>query len=76
MDISRAPQKKPLLKRYWPAFAGAGAIASVLLITQSFGNASYVADADGIVLGEVRHGDFAVQVRGVGTLVPKNIQWL
>ena len=76
MDITRKPQKKPLLKRYWPAFVIAGVFVVGYFLVSRFGGAGYVADHDKLVYGEVKRGDFSVQIRGVGTLVPKNIQWL
>lgn len=33
-------------------------------------------DAAGLVISEVRRGDFKVSVRGTGVLAPDNIQWL
>jgi multidrug efflux pump subunit AcrA (membrane-fusion protein) len=76
MDISLKPQNKPLLKRYWYALPVAGVVIALVVANQSFGNATYVAERDKLIFGEVKRGDFAVQIRGVGTLVPKHIQWL
>jgi len=76
MDITRQPQKKSVLKRYWLAIPVTGVIIATLVAFNSFGSASYVADRESLIFGEVKRGDFSVQIRGVGTLVPKNIQWL
>lgn len=76
MDITRQPQKKPLLKRYWPALAIAAVVVVGYFVVSRFGGAGYVVDHDKLVYGEVKRGDFSVQIRGVGTLVPKNIEWL
>ncbi len=74
MDIHRQPQQKTPWKRYWPALTVA-AVGVALIAFNSFGSASYVASRDSLIFGDVKRGDFVVQVRGVGTLSPKNIQW-
>lgn len=76
MDIARNPQTKPVMRRYWPLLAAAGVLLALFLIYRSIGGASYVAQRRNLVFSEVRRGEFAIQIRGVGTLVPKNIQWL
>jgi len=76
MDISIQPAKKPTLKRYWPTLPLAAVIAAVYVVSTGVGSASYVVDRDGLAFGAVTRGDFAVQIRGIGALVPKNIQWL
>lgn len=76
MDISRQPQNKSLLKRYWPVFPVVGVIIAIFAAAESFGSASYVVDQERLVFGDVKRGDFSIQVRGVGSLIPKNIQWL
>ena len=76
MDISIQPERKSLLKRYWLLIPLAVVVTAILALTNSFGSASYVADRDKLVLGGVQRGEFFVQIRGVGTLVPKNMQWL
>jgi multidrug resistance efflux pump len=76
MDIARKPQKKPVLRRYWPLFAAVGVVMALFVVYRSIGGASYVAQRRNLVFSEVRRGEFAIQIRGVGTLVPKNIQWL
>lgn len=76
MDISRQPQNKPLLKRYWPVLPVVGVIIAIFAAAESFGSASYVVDHERLVFGDVKRGDFSIQVRGVGSLIPKNIQWL
>lgn len=75
MDITRQPQKKTPWKRYWPAVPAVLALIVALYALQSFGNASYVASRDSLIFGNVKRGEFLVQIRGVGVLVPKNIQW-
>ena len=76
MDINRQPVKKPFLKRYWPALAIAAVVVTGYFLVDRFGGGSYVVDHDKLAYGDVKRGDFSVQIRGVGTLVPKNIQWL
>lgn len=76
MDIARQVRNKRFTKRHlWiGGIVAAGAIA--LLARGGLGSASYVADKDDIVIGEVRRGDFSVQVRGVGVLQPKDMHML
>jgi HlyD family secretion protein len=76
MDITLQAQKKPLWKRYWPVATASLAILLVFIAYTRLGNASYVAKRDALVFGEVKRGDFLVQIRGVGALVPKNVQWV
>ncbi|MHB1059237.1 MAG: efflux RND transporter periplasmic adaptor subunit [Rhodanobacter sp.] len=76
MDIARKPLKKPVLRRYWPLFAAGGVVMALFLIYRSIGGASYVAQRRNLVFSEVRRGEFVIQIRGVGMLVPKNIRWL
>ncbi|TDR45089.1 multidrug resistance efflux pump [Tahibacter aquaticus] len=75
MDITRKTEKKAPWKRYWPVLPAAVALLVALYALQSFGSASYVASRDSLIFGDVKRGDFLVQIRGVGVLVPKNIQW-
>ncbi|MBB1062081.1 efflux RND transporter periplasmic adaptor subunit [Marilutibacter spongiae] len=76
MDIARQAAKKNGLRRYWlPIAVGAGVLVLVGLTQMVNGN-GFSVDRDKLVFGEVQRGDFSVQVRGIGTLVPKNIQWL
>jgi multidrug resistance efflux pump len=76
MDIAIEPQKKTLLRRYWPVIPIVGAIIAIAMARQSFGSASYVVHRESLVFGDVQRGEFAIQIRGVGSLVPKNIQLL
>lgn len=76
MDISIQKERKPLLKRYWFLVPLAAIILAIIVLTGGFGSASYVADREKLLFGDVKRGEFSVQIRGVGTLVPKNIQVL
>jgi HlyD family secretion protein len=76
MDISIQPERKSYLRRYWFLIPLTAIVIAVVALTGSLGSASYVADRANIVFGDVKRGEFSVQVRGTGTLVPKNIQWL
>jgi HlyD family secretion protein len=74
MDIPVAPRKKWMQKKYW-LIAGAALLLPVAVIaTRSVSSVSYIADASTLVFGEVQRGNFAVLVRGPGTLVPKDIR--
>ena len=77
MDISIQATKKSPLRRYWPIIIPVlGALIAIVIVSRSFGSATYVVDRDKLVFGKVQRGDFSIQVRGVGVLVPKNIQFL
>lgn len=76
MDIARQPQKKSWLKRFWLPIAIGSAVVLVFGASRLVGGATYSIDKEKLIFGEVKRGEFAVQVRGVGVLVPKNIQWL
>lgn len=78
MDIVRENTRQSGLSRnQWLMVAGGVLIVLVIIIAgRSFGNASYIADRDQLLIGTVQQGDFAVQVRGPGVLVPKNLYWL
>ncbi len=76
MDIVRQTKKSTWLKRFWLPIAISGALVLVFGVSRLFGGASYSVDRDKLIFGEVKRGEFAVQIRGVGVLVPKHIQWL
>ena len=74
MDIARAPRKKT--GRY--ILIGAGVV--VLIIATIFINglkpAAPTVDMAVTIQDSVRRGDLAIEVRGPGTLVPEQIQWV
>lgn len=75
MDITRSASKKKFnWRRYWPVAAVAAAILITAIFLNSVNGASYVVDKQDVIIGEVKRGEFVVEVRGVGTLVPKDIQ--
>jgi multidrug efflux pump subunit AcrA (membrane-fusion protein) len=76
MDIRIEPNRRPLLRRYWPVLPALGVVVALVVANRSFGSATYVAEGDELAFGAVQRGEFAVQVRGAGTLVPKHVQWL
>lgn len=78
MDIARksSDAKKWFRKRYW-LWGGIVALVAIVVLTRTvFGSASYSVNKDDVVIGTVQRGDFAVQVRGIGLLVPKDVQLL
>lgn len=62
-------------RRVW-LVAGCSVLAVGVLAWHSIGRADQVASRDRITLAQVHQGEFLVQVRGVGTLSPKNTQFL
>lgn len=74
MDIPVAPRKKWMQKKYW-IIAGVALLLPVAVIaTRSATSVSYIAASSTLVYGDVQRGDFAVLVRGPGTLVPKDVR--
>jgi multidrug efflux pump subunit AcrA (membrane-fusion protein) len=76
MDIARTRNKIVGIKRYWIPLSVGAALLIAIGISRVVGSSAYSVDSDKIIVGEVKQGDFSVQVRGIGTLAPKNIQWL
>jgi len=76
LDISRSKQKSPFIKRYLPWALVAIVVGSGLNYAWSLTQAEFSIDAERLVYGEVKRGDFTVSVRGSGLLVPDKIQWL
>ena len=78
MDIAikSSGAKKWIRKRYWLLGGAAALIVILYLVRNVFGSAAYAVDKEDVVIGTVQRGDFAVQVRGIGVLVPKDIQLL
>ncbi|MCF2856181.1 HlyD family efflux transporter periplasmic adaptor subunit [Pseudoalteromonas sp. SMS1] len=76
MDITRntTKNKKVNLRRYWPIIAVAIVVLISAIALTSLNGASYIVDKQDVVIGEVHRGEFVVEVRGVGTLIPKDVQ--
>jgi multidrug resistance efflux pump len=76
MDVLLPVQKQPLWRRKWLALPLLAIVIAVLIGTSSFGTADYVVDKDRVSIGEVKRGEFLVQVRGTGVLTSKHNQVL
>lgn len=76
MDILRQEVKKHPLRRYGWKVAAAGGLISLLIVMLSYASADYVVKREQVTVAEVQNGEFLVQVRGIGVLTPKNIQFL
>lgn len=77
MDIVlEKKQRKLLPTRRWLASLLALPVILAGGYVWSLNQAGGSVDGAGLVIGEVRRGDFKVSVRGTGVLVPDNIQWL
>jgi HlyD family secretion protein len=72
--IEQKPRKVLTRQRLLVGLLLVPAIATAVMWSQSHGDGSI--DRDGLVISEVERSDFKVSVRGSGTLVPDNIQWL
>lgn len=77
MDIARnSGGAKKWFRNRWVWGAVVALVVIVFLTRTGFGSASYVVDKDDVVIGTVQRGDFSVQVRGIGVLLPKDIHLL
>lgn len=76
MDISITNKKQYRLKALWPFALLIVVIALALNYSFSLAQADFVVDDETMVYAKVKHGNFYVSVRGTGTLVADNIQWL
>ena len=76
MDIARNNHKISGVKRYWLPLLIGFALLLALGVSRVIGSGGYTVEQDKLIIGDVKRGVFSVQVRGIGTLVPKNIQWL
>ena len=77
MDVQRDDLKRQR-RRKQTILIGA-ALAAVLLVTIGLAQlepAAPTADADTLYLSTVQRGEMLRQVRGPGTLVPENLQWI
>lgn len=76
MDIVRSKDKKKINLKQWLSFA-AIAVVSLVLAANLLGNSSvYHVDKSDLLIAEVQRGQLNISVRGVGTLVPKDIRWV
>ncbi len=77
MDIRRQGiAEKKRRTRWLLGAAGAVAIAAVTMALAGLDPAAPTVDQDTVWIGSVERGDFERQVRGHGTLVPKNLRWI
>ena len=72
--IEQKPRRLLTRQRLIVALLLVPAIAAAVMWSQGHGDGSI--DSDGLVISEVERSNFKVSVRGSGTLVPDNIQWL
>ncbi|WP_200956245.1 hypothetical protein, partial [Lysobacter sp. Root983] len=78
MDILRESQPvAPWWRRHrrW-LLVSAGAAVLVVAAMSVLGRADQLASRDRVVLAKVKQGEFLVQVRGVGELTSKHMQFL
>lgn len=76
LDISVTNKKQNRLKSLWPFALLIVVIALALNYSFSLAQADFVVDDETMVYAKVKQGNFYVSVRGTGTLVADNIQWL
>ncbi len=77
MDIS-IPQSgnKLTLKRYRNAIAGGVLLLALLITIYNYRFSPYKISRGSVAIAEVKYGDFAVEVRGNGVLLPQDINWV
>ena len=76
LDISITNKKQYRLKSLWPFALLIVVIALALNYSFSLAQADFFVDDETMVYAKVKQGNFYVSVRGTGTLVADNIQWL
>ena len=77
MDIHRPELKqKRLRRRLWQSAAAGMTLLIIAYFTLSLEPAMPKVDAAAVWQGEVEFGEFVREVRGPGTLVPREIRWL
>ena len=77
VDIHRPELKKKRQKKQW-LYGGIGvaALAAVGLAVSSMGPAAPTIARNSVWMDTVQEGEFLREVRGPGTLVPKEIRWI
>jgi len=74
MDIVRKNKKKnPYVKK---AIIGLVAVCSIGFVGKYAMGSKHTVSANTVLLDAVQQGDFNIDVRGVGVLVPKKVYWL
>jgi len=77
MDIHRPELKqKRLRRRLWQYAAGVVALSFIAYLAVSLEPAMPTVDSAAVWVGEVEFGEFVREVRGPGTLVPREIRWI
>ncbi|WP_248732183.1 HlyD family efflux transporter periplasmic adaptor subunit [Pseudomonas sp. MWU13-2517] len=77
MDISIAPPKNKLvLKKHSKAIAAGVFLLLLLLVIYNYQFSPYQVSRSSVTVAEVKYGNFAVEVRGNGVLLPLDINWV
>lgn len=77
MDIHRPELKqKRLRRRLWQSAAAGVTLLLIAYLTLSLEPAMPKVEAAAVWIGEVEFGEFVREVRGPGTLVPREIRWI
>ncbi len=77
MDIHRPELKqKRLRRRLWQSAAAGGTLLIVAYLVMSLEPAMPKVESASVWLGTVEFGEFVREVRGPGTLVPREIRWV
>ncbi|WP_144922341.1 MULTISPECIES: efflux RND transporter periplasmic adaptor subunit [unclassified Pseudomonas] len=77
MDISIPQQgKKRVLKKHRNAMVGGVLLLILLLVIYNYQFSPYQIARSSVTVAEVKFGDFAIEVRGNGVLLPLDINWV
>ena len=79
MDITiNKKNKKNVSKKMWLIITASAMVIIVfyLFFNSGYSNASYIANNRSLLFANVQQGQFTINVRGYGALVPKEIHWI
>lgn len=79
MDITiNKKSKKNVSKKMWLIITASAMVIIVfyLFFNSGYSNASYIANNRSLLFANVQQGQFTINVRGYGALVPKEIHWI
>ncbi len=76
MDVILNTNKKRSISKYKIGIAVCAIIGVILYVSFNINTSGFHVDRNTILTGKVQRGDFLVNVRGTGVLVPKDIRWI
>lgn len=76
MDIVKAPDKKPLYRRFWYLPIVIVALVGAVFVADKYRNVTYLVSRDTLLVDEVVAGELLVSVRGYGQLAAREVYWI